>query len=407
MNENQEKDNGFLGSTLRRVLALLIVVVITSSLTYTITIKVGLQKEIDRRLSRVDMEYMSTKMSLVKTALEESYIRDFDEDKMIESAIKGYVSGAGDKYTQYLDKQDMNDLMEATFGSYVGIGVYMANISGMEGVVIIGLVEDSVAEKAGIQVGDIIVKVDDENYLGKKSSEVTDALRGDEGAEVKLTIKRDSEEIEFKVKREQVKVKTIASKMLDNGIAYIRITSFDVGTANEFKEHYKKLKEQNPKGLILDLRSNGGGVVSEAVDIADTMIEQGKTILITRDKNGNEKIDKAKIKPEITIPVVVLVNGTTASSSEILACALRDDCGFKIVGTNSYGKGVIQNIAVFNDGTGIKITSNEYFSPNHNVINEVGIEPDYDVELDKEWRSYSVVPYENDKQLQKAVELLM
>lgn len=402
MNEDQKKKKGFLGSFIRKLLLLIIVIAITSIVTYFVTVNITYEKY----LSKSNPKYMSAKMSLIKTKLEDTYIRGLDEDKMIEGAIKGYVNGVGDKYTQYLDEEDMKDLIESTTGSYVGIGVYMSTSSEVNGVVIIGLVEGSVAERSGIKIGDIITKIDDENYLGKKSDDVANAIKGEAGTSVKVTVMRDSEEIEFNLTREQVKVKTVGSEMLDNDIAYIKISSFDTGTASEFKEHYSKLKKQNPKGLVLDLRNNGGGLVTEAVDVADTMVEKDKTILITTDKKGNEKIDKAKYTPEIDIPVTILVNGNTASASEILAGALRDDCGFKIVGTNTYGKGVIQSIFTFKDGSGLKVTTNEYFSPNHNVINEVGIKPDIEIDLDKEWKSYAVVPYENDNQLQKAIELL-
>lgn len=402
MNEEPNEKKGFIGSFIRTMLLLISVVVITATATYFVTVNITINKY----LSKANSEYMITKMSLVKTKLEDTYIRELDEEKMIEGAIKGYVSGVGDKYTSYLDEEDMKSLVESTTGNYVGIGVYMATSTELNGVVIIGLVEDAVAEKAGIKVGDIITKVDDVSYVGKKSDEVTNALKGEAGTKVRVTVKRDNEEIEYEMVREQIKVKTVSSEILDNNIGYIRITSFDTGTAVEFKDHLNKLIAKNPKGIILDLRNNGGGVVGEAINIADTMIEKDKTILITRDKKGNEKIDKAKTKSIVNVPVIVLVNGSTASASEILASALRDDAGIQIVGTKSYGKGVIQTIFTFKDGTGLKVTTNEYFSPNHNVINEVGIKPDVEVELDREWKGYSYVPFENDKQLQKAIELL-
>lgn len=402
MNEEPNEKKGFIGSFIRTMLLLISVVVITATATYFVTVNITINKY----LSKANSEYMITKMSLVKTKLEDTYIRELDEEKMIEGAIKGYVSGVGDKYTSYLDEEDMKSLVESTTGNYVGIGVYMATSTELNGVVIIGLVEDAVAERAGIKVGDIITKVDDVSYVGKKSDEVTNALKGEAGTKVRVTVKRDNEEIEYEMVREQIKVKTVSSEILDNNIGYIRITSFDTGTAVEFKDHLNKLIAKNPKGIILDLRNNGGGVVGEAINIADTMIEKDKTILITRDKKGNEKIDKAKTKSIVNVPVIVLVNGSTASASEILASALRDDAGIQIVGTKSYGKGVIQTIFTFKDGTGLKVTTNEYFSPNHNVINEVGIKPDVEVELDREWKGYSYVPFENDKQLQKAIELL-
>lgn len=398
MNEEPKKKHKILGILVRSIL----LIAITATITYFVTVNIT----INQYLNKANSAYMKAKMSLVKTKLEKTYIRDLNEDDMIEGAISGYVSGVGDKYTQYLTKDDMQKLMEATTGNYVGIGVYMVTSTDANAVVIVGVMEDSPAEKAGIKDGDIIVKVDDESYIGKKSEDVSNAIKGQEGTNVKVTVMRESQELEFNITRKSIKVKTVASQMLDNNIGYIKIASFDVGTANEFRDNYNKLKENNPKALILDLRNNGGGVVAEALSIADTMVEKGKVLLITTDKDGKEKVDKASQKPIIDVPVVILVNENTASASEILSGTLRDDCGYKIIGTNTYGKGVIQSIFTFKDGTGVKVTTNEYFSPNHNVINDVGIKPDIEIELDAEWKGYSTIPFENDKQLQKAIEEL-
>lgn len=398
MEEEQKRKPRIIGILIRSFL----LIAITATITYFVTVNIT----INQYLNKANSAYMTAKMSLVKTKLENTYIRDLNDEDMIEGAIKGYVSGVGDKYTQYLTKEDMDALLESTTGNYVGIGVYMLTSSEVNGVVIVGVMEDSPAEQAGIEIGDIITKVDDVSYIGKKSEDVSNAIKGQEGTNVKITVKRDNEEKEFNITRKSIKVKTVGSEMLDNNIGYIRISSFDIGTASEFKEHYNKLKDQNIKGLILDLRNNGGGVVGEALSIADTMVEKGRTLLITTDKDGKEKIDKASENPIIGVPVIILVNDTTASSSEILAATLRDNCRYTIIGTKTYGKGVIQSIYTFKDGTGLKVTTNEYFSPEHNIINEVGIEPDIKIELDSEWKGYSVVPFENDKQLQKAIEQL-
>ncbi|MBQ3408875.1 MAG: S41 family peptidase [Clostridia bacterium] len=396
--ESSTKKRRVVGGFFRSI----VLIAITAIITYYVTVNVTIEKY----LSKANSAYMTTKMSLVKSKLEETYIYDLNEDEMIEGAIKGYVSGLGDKYTQYLTKDELTSLMESTTGSYVGIGVYMANSTELNGVVIVGIIEGSTAERAGLQVGDVISKVNDVDYIGKKSEDVATAIKGEEGTEVKVTIIRNSEEIDYNLMRASVKIKTVTSEIIDDNIAYIKISSFDNGTANEFRDHYNKLKEQNPKGLVIDLRNNGGGLVTESLSLADTMVEKGSTLLITRDKDGKEQIDKAKENPIVDIPVVILVNNNTASASEILAGSLRDNRNYKIIGTNSYGKGVIQSVFSFKDGTGVKVTTNEYFSPNHNVINGVGIKPDIEVELNDEWNGISSVPYENDLQLQRAIEEL-
>ena len=325
---------------------------------------------------------------------------------MIEKALKGYVGGIEDKYTQYLTKEEMNELMEDTSGSYVGIGVYMADNTSDNTILIIGVIEGSVAEKTGLQAGDIIKKVDGIEYKGEQLDTVSNKIKGDEGTSVTITILRNNEEKEFNIIRSNVKLKTVSSKMIENNKAYIKISSFNDGTANEFKEAYENLKENNPTGLIIDLRNNGGGLVTESLDIAKTMVEKGKTLLITSNKNNKEDIKKSKENPTINIPVVVLINQNTASASEILAGILKDNCNYKIIGTKSYGKGVIQTVYSFSDGSGLKVTTEEYFTPNHNIINKVGITPDIEVKLDSEWENISNIPYENDLQLQEAVKQL-
>ena len=193
---------------------------------------------------------------------------------------------------------------------------------------------------------------------------------------------------------------------MENNIGYIQIPSFDETTSSEFKTKFEELQKQNIKSLVIDLRNNGGGLVSESLDIAETMVEKGKTLLITSNKDKKEEIRKSTQNPIIDIPVVVLINQNTASASEILAGILKDDCNYKIIGTKSYGKGVIQTVYNFSDGSGLKVTTEEYFTPNHDKINKVGIAPDTEVKLDSEWENISNIPYENDTQLQEAVEEL-
>lgn len=384
------------------ILKIIITIIVTAIITYFLTITITLKSY----LNSSNMTYLSTKINLIKQKLKSESIYDLDEDKMIEKALKGYVGGIEDKYTQYLTKEEMNELMEDTSGSYVGIGVYMADNTSDNTILIIGVIEGSVAEKTGLQAGDIIKKVDGIEYKGEQLDTVSNKIKGDEGTSVTITILRNNEEKEFNIVRSNVKLKTVSSKMIENNKAYIKISSFNDGTANEFKEAYENLKENNPTGLIIDLRNNGGGLVTESLDIAETMVEKGKTLLITSNKNNKEDIKKSKENPIINIPVVVLINQNTASASEILAGILKDNCNYKIIGTKSYGKGVIQTVYSFSDGSGLKVTTEEYFTPNHNIINKVGITPDIEVKLDSEWENISNIPYENDLQLQEAVKQL-
>ncbi len=402
MSKNIEETNEKKVKKSYGVLKIIIAIILTAIITYFCTINFTLNSY----LNGADITYLTTKLVLIKNKLEDTYIYDMDSEKMIESSIKGYVNGLGDKYTEYLTKEDMKELLETTSGSFVGIGVYMVNNTADNTIVIVGVIDGSVAQSAGLQVGDIISKVNDIEYKGEQLDKVSESIKGEEGSEVKITVIRNSETLDFNIKRSSVKIKSVDSKMLDDNIGYIQIASFNDGTADEFKSAYNEIKDSVKKGLVIDLRNNGGGVVDESLKIAETMVEKGKTLLITADKNKNEKVDKSKENPIINVPVILLINNYTASASEILAGTLKENCGYKIVGIQSYGKGVIQSIYSFKDGTGLKVTMEEYFTPNHNVINKVGISPDIEVDLDDEWKNISNVPYENDLQLQRAVEEL-
>ena len=402
MSKNIEETNEKKVKKSYGVLKIIIAIILTAIITYFCTINFTLNSY----LNGADITYLTTKLVLIKNKLEDTYIYDMDSEKMIESSIKGYVNGLGDKYTEYLTKEDMKELLETTSGSFVGIGVYMVNNTADNTIVIVGVIDGSVAQSAGLQVGDIISKVNDIEYKGEQLDKVSESIKGEEGSEVKITVIRNSETLDFNIKRSSVKIKSVNSKMLDDNIGYIQIASFNDGTADEFKSAYNEIKDSVKKGLVIDLRNNGGGVVDESLKIAETMVEKGKTLLITADKNKNEKVDKSKENPIINVPVILLINNYTASASEILAGTLKENCGYKIVGIQSYGKGVIQSIYSFKDGTGLKVTMEEYFTPNHNVINKVGISPDIEVDLDDEWKNISNVPYENDLQLQRAVEEL-
>jgi len=399
---NLKKEKNEKNSKVKCAIKIICVVILTALITYFATIKITLKSYLNSSNNTI---YLATKLNLIKQKLQSEYIYDIDESKMIEDAVKGYVQGVDDKYTQYLSKEDMQDLLEDTSGSYVGIGVYMADNTADNTIMIIGVIEGSVAEQAGLQTGDIIKKVNGVEYKGDQLDSVSNVIKGEEGTNVTITILRENEEKEFNITRSSVKIKTVSFKMIDNK-AYIKISSFNDGTAKEFKEAYEELKNNNPKGLIIDLRNNGGGLVTESLEIAETMVEKGNTLLITTNKDEKEKIEKSKENPTITIPVIILINQNTASASEILAGSLKDNCNYKIIGTKSYGKGVIQTIYSFSDGSGLKVTTEEYFTPNHNTINKIGIMPDIEVNLDEEWQNISNIPYENDNQLQEAIKCL-
>lgn len=326
---------------------------------------------------------------------------------MLEGAIKGYINGLDDPYTEYLTKEEMEAFTEETNAEYVGIGVYISNDRSNNTLLIVGVMKNSPALEAGMQAGDIVEKIDGEAYLGEQLNEATSVLKGKEGTNVKVTVLRDGKEIDLDITRKKITVDHVASKMLDNQIAYIQIDSFDSGVKKTFEEQITQLKNDGAKGIIIDLRSNGGGIVDEATGIAELFVKKGETILITKGKTEEEEITKSTKNPIIKdIPVVILVNEGTASASEILAGALKDQYGAKIVGKTTYGKGVIQTLYTLSDGSGLKITTDEYYTPKHNKIHKVGIKPDIEVDLTKDAEGYYETSEDKDAQLQRAIQEL-
>lgn len=355
----------------------------------------------------VDSGSMVKTLQGFKAMLEEKYIGEINDEKLLEGAIKGYIEGLDDPYTEYLTKEEMEEFTEQTNAEYVGIGVYISNDRSNNTLLIVGVMKNSPALEAGMQPGDIVEKIEGIAYSGEQISEATSILKGKEGTTVKVTVLRDGKEIDMDITRKKITVDHVASKMLDNQIAYIQIDSFDSGVEEAFKEQITQLKNDGAKSIIIDLRSNGGGIVDEATGIAELFVKKGETILITKGKNEEENITKSKKDPIITdMPVVVLVNEGTASASEILAAALKEQYGAKIVGKTTYGKGVIQTLYTLTDGSGLKITTDEYFTPNHNKIHKVGIKPDIEVDLTKDSQGYYETSMEKDAQIQKAIEEL-
>lgn len=343
-----------------------------------------------------------------KAMIKQKYIGEVDEEQMIEGAIKGFVEGLGDPYTEYLPKEEMAEFTEETSGQYVGIGVYLTNDKTTNTILVVGIMNGSPALDAGMQAGDIIEKVNDVTYTGETMDDAIKVLKGEEGTSAKVTVLRDGKEIDLTVTRKKITVEHVSSKMVEDNIAYLQVDSFDSGVAESFKNKITDLKNQGAKGIIIDLRSNGGGIVDEATGIADLFLKKGETILITKSKIANEQLTVSKNDAIITdIPVVILVNEGTASASEILAGALKDKYpNTTIVGMQTYGKGVIQTLYSLSDGSGLKITTEEYYTPNHNKINKEGITPDVEVDLTKNSEEKYETEFDKDAQVKKAIETI-
>ncbi len=338
--------------------------------------------------------------------IDKYYLGEIDEEKLKEGAIAGYIEGLGDEYTEYISKEDMEDYMADTTGNFVGVGIYMVEDTEANKIMVLAPIKGSPAEKAGIQPGDYIISVDGVTYTGEQMTEASNNIKGEEGSKVKIQILRDDETLEFELTRENIKVNPVEGEVLENNIGYIEFSSFDDGTAEEFETKFQELEAQGIKSLIIDLRNNGGGIVDEALEIANYILEKDSVILYEVDKDNNETVEKTTDDPIINMPIVVLTNENTASSSEILAGALKDHKKATIVGEKTYGKGVIQQLLTLPDGSGLKITSEKYLTPNRTEINKVGIEPDEKVELPESITNVLNVEKNDDTQLQKAIEIL-
>lgn len=390
---------------------IIVTIVITAFVTFIITAVsvfrlVNIRENYHIKNSKTPTTSLEVTLTNFRRILEQKYIGEMDENKMIDSAIKGYISGLGDPYTEYFTKEEMQEFNEDTQGEYVGVGIYTTNDTEKNAIVVLRTIGNSPANKAGLLTGDIITKVDDVSYTGEQLSEAVKQMKGIAGTNVKITILRNDQEMEFNITRENIKIEHVSSNVLENNIGYIKISSFEGGCANEFETHYKELEKKNISSLIIDLRYNGGGIVTEALQIADLMVPKNETLLITRDKNEQEEVTKSTKDKTINIPIVVLVNEYSASASEILAGILKEDINAKLIGVKTYGKGVIQTVYPLADGSGLKITTNEYYTPNRNKINKIGIEPTIEIKLPKEWQNMANVPTEEDTQLKKAIEEL-
>ena len=359
----------------------------------------------DESTKNTDLEKYLKK---IKTTINKYYLWNdkIDDEKLKEGAIKGYVEGLGDEYTEYIPADEMKDYTENITGNFVGIGIYMIADKDSGRVVVYYPIPESPAEKAGIKAGDQIISVDGTEYTADDFENIADYIKGEEGTSVKLVIDRNGEKIDFEIKREKINTNPITIEMLEDGIGYLKLPSFDEGTAKDFEEKVKELQSEGAKSLIIDLRNNGGGIVNEATDIADMLLDKGQTIISTVDKDDKKEITYSKKDPTFTMPVVVLANENSASASEILSCSLQDNGRAKIIGTKTYGKGIIQTLLSLTDGSGLKITTEEYYTPKGTTIHKVGITPDEEVELPDTVKSIYSVTKDEDTQLKKAIETL-
>ncbi|OOB77472.1 MAG: peptidase S41 [Epulopiscium sp. Nuni2H_MBin003] len=347
------------------------------------------------------------KLNTIKDELDSRYIGEIDPLKLEEGIYKGFVAGVGDPYTSYFTPSEFTTFMESTTGIYAGIGVQMMLDKTDNSISIIEVFENSPAQKAGILPKDKIIGADDTKLDGDDFEIVPDLIKGKEGTSVMVTIYRPSEdvEIQFDIIRENVVYPSVDYKMLEEDIGYVEIRSFEELTYTQLVEGIQILENSGAKGLVLDLRNNPGGLLHIVEQIVDEFIPSGIIVSISDGKGGKQDTLATELYNDI--PLVVLVNEQSASASEVLSGALKDHGRAKLVGTRTYGKGIVQTILPLIDGSAIKVTTSEYYTSSGVCIQGTGIEPDYVVELPAELMIKPNLTTEEDLQLQKALQVLI
>ena len=339
-------------------------------------------------------------------AIVDNYYGELDRDKLIDGAVEGMISSVGDTFTSYSDTESTSSFDETINGSYEGIGCTVATLE--DGTIsVIDMFEDSPSAKAGLKVGDIILKVDGESYEGKNSNDISDYIKNSGKSKVVLTVKRDNEEKDISINLSKVEIPHVSGKVIEQDnkkIGYINISLFASNSYKQFKSKLDELEKNNIDGLIIDVRDNSGGYLSSVTDICNLFLDKGKVIYQLEDSKGKVK-KKDTTKEKRKYDIVVLINGGSASASEILASAIKESYGGEIVGTNSYGKGTVQQTKKLLDGSMIKYTTQKWLTPDGNSINEVGVTPTRVVELNEEY--FNNPTTENDNQLQEAIKLIL
>ena len=335
------------------------------------------------------------------------YYDDIENEKLQDGLYTGLIDGLGDKYSVYYSAEDYQALQISTTGQYYGIGAGLSQDKDTMVVTVNKVYEGTPSESAGLLKDDVIVSVDGTEAASMELSELVKLIRGEKGTTVHLEIYRPSteENLSFDVERQDITLPSVSHKMFEDGIGYVHIDSFETETAAQFEEAVKDLENQGMKALIIDVRYNPGGMVTAVVQILDDILPEG-TVVYTEDKNGNRQDYTSSGDTYLDYPLAVLINGESASASEILAGAVKDYQYGTLIGTTTFGKGIVQTIFPLEDGDAVKLTTAKYFTPNGNYIHGVGIEPDIELEyeyLDKDATSYDEA---YDNQIQKAIEVL-
>lgn len=346
------------------------------------------------------------KLLVLEGCVEQYYLDEVDAEKMEAGIYRGYMSGLGDPYSTYYTKEEYDQMMEEDSGEYVGIGITVMKDTTTGYVSIEQVQKDAPAYNAGIQPGDLLIEVDGNDTTTLSLQEAVNLIKKGENKEVLLLIGRGTDTFEVTVEKTSVQIESVTYEMKKDNIGYIAVSQFIENTGDKFIDAVDTLEAQGMKSLIIDLRDNGGGFVDVCVDMVSRIIPEDQLIVYTEDKNGKKTEYKSNSEKELNIPIIILVNGNTASASEIMTGCLKDYGVANVVGSQTYGKGIVQNIIGLSDGSAIKLTVAKYYTPNGNDIHKKGIEPDVIVEMeDAQWKE-ARDDETKDTQLQKAYELL-
>lgn len=405
MEEKQKKSNGYGLGVITGILATALVVcgVWTGKTIYdrNIAREVSVTGALKEN-SVINNETLSKMAAIEATVDENFYFEGVTEEELQTGIYRGMIEALNDRYAVYYTAEELTAQLEQNEGVYYGIGAYVTMNTETQTPYISGVIEGTPAEEAGLRIDDIIYAVDGTATFQMALEEVTGLIKGEEGTRVTLTLIRDGVAFDQDVIRRRVNNPTVTSRMLDDEIGYISISEFKDTTVDQFTEAYAVIKGSNAKALILDLRGNPGGLLDAVVSIGQQILPEG-LVVYTEDKNGERVEYKCDGTRKIEIPMVVLVNGGSASAAEVLTGAIKDYGVGTIMGTTTYGKGIVQKIIRLSDGSGVKLTTSGYFTPNGNNIHGTGIEPDVVVEFDSE-AYYG--EEQRDNQLEEAQEYL-
>ena len=350
-----------------------------------------------------------TKLMRIDNLLEHSFIFDYDKKAAEQNALEGYLAACNDVYTEYISENEFVEYKRSSEGKYKGIGV-VVSISG-EDVTIISVNPESPASKAKMQPGDIIKKVNGVAVSSESYNEMLSIIRGTDkrGKDDKLSIEisRNNQQIVLDVVREEVESITVSSQLIDGDIGYIRISSFEGSTSEQFNKAVENFTQKNVKGFIFDVRNNPGGTLGSVLDVTDRVLKDG-IILTIRSKSGKDEIFRAEDDDSIDIPVCVIANKSSASAAEVFTAALKENNVATFVGETTFGKGIVQSVYPLGDDTAVKLTTAKYYTPNGTCIHEIGVAPDYDVKLDEKYADLTIseLGFDKDLQLKKAVEVI-